>query len=253
MPLNLHVSDGDSVPFLKYNAKAGRWYVRTDSQEGDVEIINPVLAFDFANIRTGWLFYAEGMAPEKIWDASPNVISPKPLGPKAFKRGFEVMVHGQGEIGLREFSSTANNAIGAIVDMYNAVYEPGITANPGKIPVFACTGVKQITGKYGTNYSPIFKLQSWQPRSAFPFDRHGDAYEPPASTGKVWTWKECVDECTLAGISVDDAKAHLKANGVPGYNAQTAARCSELVRQLLESSKLPASFDPPPSDEDVSF
>jgi hypothetical protein len=177
MPLNLSVSDGDFTPYIKYNAKAGRWYIKPEGATEDVEITNPALAFDMANIRTGWLFYAEGSGPEKVWDPSPAQMAPKPPGPRKFKRGFEVMVYGNAmidgkKLGIREFSSTASNVIGAMLRMY-AAYEEGMVANKDKVPVFICNGVKPINGAYGVNYEPQFTLQTWVERSRIPdFEKH---------------------------------------------------------------------------------
>lgn len=179
MPLNLSVNDGDFTPYLKYNAKAGRFYAKADGGTEEVEIVNPVLAFDMANIKTGWLFYSEGAGPEKVWDPAPDQAAPKPRDPRKFKRGFEVMVYGNGiipntqqKLGLREMSSTAANVIGAILRMY-ADYEDGLKANAGCIPIFACRGVKPINGAYGTNYEPQFALEGWVPRGRIPaFDEH---------------------------------------------------------------------------------
>lgn len=174
MPLNLTVGDADFTPFMKYNAKAGRFYIRPDGATEEVEIVNPVLAFDMANIRTGWIFYAEGSGPEKVWDPSPTQMAAKPNGPRKFKRGFEVMVFGNGtiprttqKIGLREFSSTATNVITAILNMH-AAFEAGLAANKDKVPVFACEGVKPVAGSYGTNYEPLFALKGWVERSRVP-------------------------------------------------------------------------------------
>lgn len=173
MPLNLSVGDGDFVPYLKYNAKAGRFYVKPEGASEEIEIVNPVVAFDMANIRTGWLYYAEGSGPEKIWDPSPTQMAARPPGPKKFKRGFEVMVYGNTvlpggkKLGLREFSSTAGNVIGSILHMH-AAYEAGLGENAGKVPVFKCTNVKPITGAYGVNYEPQFDLISWVERVRIP-------------------------------------------------------------------------------------
>jgi len=179
MPLNLSVSDGDFTPWLKYNAKAGRFYARPEGASDDVEIVKPILAFDMQNIRTGWLFYAEGTGPEKVWDPSPSQAAPRPPGPRKFKRGFEVMVFGNStipgttqKIGLREFSSTATNVIAALLRMYEA-YETNLAANPNCVPVFACDGVKPINGAFGVNYEPLFSLKSWVPRARITaFDEH---------------------------------------------------------------------------------
>lgn len=179
MPLNLSVSEGDFTPYIKYNAKAGRFYAKAEGATEEAEIINPLLAFDMANIKTGWLFYQEGVGPQKVWDSSASQTAPRPTGPQKWKRGFEVMVMGNGiipgtnqKLGLREFSSTAGNVISAILRMYGE-YEAGLTQNPDKVPVYGCDGVKPIVGAYGTNYEPLFVLKSWVERSKVSdFDKH---------------------------------------------------------------------------------
>lgn len=187
MPLNLTINDGEFVPYLKYNAKAGRFYAKAEGVTGEIEIINPMLAFDMSRIKTGWLFYSEGSGPEKVWDASPDIAAPRPAGPKKFKRGFEVMVIGNGKIpgtqerlGLREFSSTATNVITSMLRMF-ADYEAGLAENRGKVPVYACTGVVPITGSYGVNYEPTFQLRQWVERSKVP---EFDAHAGPAQTAQ---------------------------------------------------------------------
>lgn len=193
MPLNLTVNDGDFTPYLKYNAKAGRFYVKPQGREGasDVEIERPVLAFDMANIRTGWLYYSEGSGPEKIWDPSPTQMADRPPGPRKFKRGFEVMVYGNtdipgiGRLGLREFSSTAGTVISSILQMH-MIYENGITANLRKVPIFGCTGVIAIPGAYGTNYEPAFQLKGWVERAKVPaFDEHAEVRSEPEPTTRI--------------------------------------------------------------------
>lgn len=179
MPLNLSANDAEFTPFLKYNAKAGRFFARFEGSSDDVEIVNPVLAVDMANIKTGWIYFREGSGPEKVWDPSPSQMAPKPPGPQPWKRGFEVTVIGNTviassgqKLGLRELSSTASNAITAIVRMY-AEYEAGIIANRGKVPVYACRGVKPIEGKHATNFEPQFELIGWVERfKVAAFDDH---------------------------------------------------------------------------------
>lgn len=173
MPLNLTVNEGDFTPFIKYNAKAGRWYAKFEGQASEVEIINPRLLFDMLNIRTGWLYYAEGSGPEKVWDPDAFTMAERPPGPRKFKRGFEVMVLGNdnipgaGPLGLREFSSTAGNVITPILQMYDE-YEAGVKEYPGQLPFYACTGVVPISGHYGTNYEPRFQLTGWVERAKVP-------------------------------------------------------------------------------------
>src|SRR3990170_4891449 len=156
MPLPLTTNDGEFTPYLKYNAKAGRFYARPPGGQEDIEIVNPRLAFDMAHVKTGWLFYQEGVGPEKVWDTG-GTMGPRPAGPQKWKRGFEVMVFGAdqipglGALGLREFSSTASNVIGRFLLMYED-YEKGMAANPGKVPYYACSRAIPIQGSYGTNF-----------------------------------------------------------------------------------------------------
>ena len=200
MPLNLSVSDGEITPYLKYNAKAGRFYVKPASGGEDVEVHSPRIAIDMANIRTGWIFYAEGTGPEKVWDAAPDKAAPRPPGPKKWKRGFEVMVIGNdpipgiGPMGLREWSSTANNAIAAILKMYDA-YEQGLKTNPGKVPFYNCKNVIAVQGSYGTNYEPEFVLLGWVDRAKVrAFDEHAETRPTATPTvgtnGRGDTWDE---------------------------------------------------------------
>jgi hypothetical protein len=180
MPLNLSVSDGDFTPYIKYNAKAGRWYVKPEGATEEVEVVNPALAFDMANIKTGWIYYPEGggAPPEKVWDPTLSQQAPKPPGMKKFRRGFEVMVVGAdnvpgvGVLGLREFGSTAGVVIGSILKMYD-LYEIGAKENADKVPVFRCAQVAPVDSKYGTNYEPVFSLLGWAERKKVPeLDAH---------------------------------------------------------------------------------
>lgn len=183
MPLNLG-GDNDFTPYLKYNAKAGRFYARPQGSSEDVEIDKPRIAVDMQNIRTGWIYFPEGAPPEKVWDASLTQPAPRPNNPgKKFRRGFEVMVYladnvpGFGVPGLREWMSSAANTNEAIVKMYND-YESQSAANVGKVPFFKCTGVKPINGAYGTNYEPQFVIAAWIDRTKVPaFDEAAEKRE----------------------------------------------------------------------------
>lgn len=188
MPLNLSVSDGSEfVPYLKYNAKAGRWFVK--NQDGaEVEIINPRLAFDFANIKTGWIMFSKGMGPMSFWDTN-GVMAAKPEGD--YRRGFYVKVcggdslAGVGPLGVRELCSTAGAMINAILPMYEQ-YERDAPQNAGKVPFYTCTGVQPVAGVHGTNYEPIFQLTAWVDRSRLQFDetatKQVDPFPPPGVT-----------------------------------------------------------------------
>lgn len=189
MPLNLNPSDGgDFTPFIKFNAKAGRWYVKPKDASMEIEIVSPILAFDMAHIKTGWLCFPTASAPIKKWDPSLTELADQPEG--KFKRGFEVSVFGNsqitggyGIIGLREFCSCANATVTAIINMY-AQYEMELQGNQHMVPIFRSMGVEPIPGQHGTNYEPKFDLVKWVPRENIPdFDKQRQAAPAQASSG----------------------------------------------------------------------
>jgi len=160
-----NTNGGDFDVYVKYNAKAGRWYTKGDEQGAEeYEVTNMTAIFDIENIRTGWFMFAAGVAPVKEFDPSLSQSAPKPGD--QFKRGFEIKVYSDKNLGgVREFSSTA----GAVIDAMNSVHDQwmaGKDANAGKLPVVQCTGVVPVTGKHGTNYSPTLTIVSWADRPA---------------------------------------------------------------------------------------
>ncbi len=167
MPLmsNPAGGEGSFKVYVKYNAKAGRWYTKKDEKDApEFEVTNMTGVFDMDNIRTGWFLFAAGVAPAKTYDPSLSQAAAKPG--EGFKRGFEVDVFSDKNLlGVREFSSTA----GVVIDAINAVYdqwEAGRGANPGKLPVVKCVGVHPVTNKHGTNYQPQLEIVSWVDRPA---------------------------------------------------------------------------------------
>ncbi len=176
MAMNLTIAqEGGFTPYIKYNAKAGRWFVK--GENGDVEISNPRMAVDLENGRSGWLCFPIGSAPVAVWDDAEGrrLPKPEPIGTNSFKEGFEVVVFGPDKqpllanepIGLREWSSSSNAAKEAIVTM-NVEYQNNKAANPGKVPVFQATGIEAKDGQYGTNYTPVMTLVEWIDRSKVP-------------------------------------------------------------------------------------
>lgn len=157
--------DGTFTVYVKYNAKAGRWYTKKDEPEAaEFEVTNMTAIFDIPNIRTGWFLFAAGVAPAKTFDPSLSEAAPKPGD--GFKRGFELEVFSDKNLGgKREFSSTA----GAVIESMNALYDAYMAApesKTDKLPVVKCVGVHPITGKHGTNYQPQLEIVSWADRPA---------------------------------------------------------------------------------------
>ena len=78
--MSLDIGSGSGRPYVKYNAKSGRWYVRGDNGQ-DVEIQAPTCIIDFDNIATGWFLFREGQAPDRAIDPAwaPGRRSPRPI------------------------------------------------------------------------------------------------------------------------------------------------------------------------------
>lgn len=157
--------DGQFTPYVKYNAKAGRWYTKEDKPEADeFEVTNMTAIFDMDNLRTGWFLFAAGVAPVKHMDPSLAEAAAKPGD--GFKRGFEINVFSEKNLlGLREFSSTAGAAIEAMNDLHDD-WLANKDANPGKLPVVKSSGVQPVTNKHGTNFRPVLEIVSWADRPA---------------------------------------------------------------------------------------
>ena len=162
MPLNIGGS-GIAKPYVKYNAKADKWFVRAPDG-GDQEVPRPTFLLDLKNIRTGWLRFREGQAPERVID--PTLDRPAPSPGQDFKRGFVVMAFSQKFFGgAVEFASASIHLSNAIRDVYAAYEEQsGKAENRGKVPVIACTGSEPMKDKYGTNYRPKLEIVKWVDR-----------------------------------------------------------------------------------------
>lgn len=152
---------GDFIPYIKYDARAGRWHTKMDGDELE-EVGNMTAIFDMDSLKTGWFEYFEGQAPEKTFDPSLSEAAPKP-GEKA-KRGFLLNIYSEKNIGgLREFSSTAACVIESMNTLYDE-WQAGKDANTGKMPVVKCKGVTSIKTAKSTNYAPALEIVSWADR-----------------------------------------------------------------------------------------
>ncbi len=159
-------NDGEDFKvYVKYNAKAGRWYTREDKQDAEeFEVADMTAVFDFENLKTGWFLFAPGVAPVKQLNDEMRHWAVKPS--PDFKQGFQVNVFSpQNLMGVREFCSTA----GAVIDAMNAVYDDYADAaesKAGKLPIVKCVTVKPVTSKHGTNYAPVLQIMGWVDRPA---------------------------------------------------------------------------------------
>lgn len=178
MGLNIGGS-GIIKPYVKYNAKADKWFVRSP-EGGDQEIARPTFLLDLKNIRTGWLRFREGQAPERVIDPSLDRAAPSPG--EDFKRGFVVTAFSPKFFGgAVEFSSASIHLSNAVRELYAAFEEHGGKAeNRGKVPVVACSGSEPMKDKYGTNYRPRLEIVKWVDRPAELAD------ESPVDDADLW-------------------------------------------------------------------
>jgi hypothetical protein len=179
MGLGLPSGGGDFTPYVKYNAKAGRWYTK-DDDGNEIEVTNMIAIFDFANIKTGWLSFNPGVAPEFRFDSAPGSSDAQSPGDN-YKRGFVVNVFSQKNLGgVRELAANSGAMNTAVNDVYDA-YEAAPERAQGMLPVVKCVRVDPVTSKHGTNYHPVLEVIKWAPRPP-EFDE-----TPTNGTGSVAT------------------------------------------------------------------
>lgn len=145
---------GDIKPYVKYNAKAGKWM-----SSDEVEIKEPTFVADLENVEKAWMYYREGQAPDviKFPDVNANVERPS----ENHKLGLIINLFSDKSFGgAVEFSSNSSIVCGAISDLYEQ-YLDGENENKGKLPVVSCKDTEAVKGQYGTNYKPIFKIEKW--------------------------------------------------------------------------------------------
>jgi hypothetical protein len=151
---------GDFTIYVKYNAKAGRWYTKGDAPDSpEYEVTDMSAVMDFTRLQTGWFLFEPGVAPDKCIDADLGQVGTKPS--ERHKRGFQLLVFSSKNLGgVREFGSTA----GVVIDAMNLLHDAYMAAperEQGKLPVVRCTGVQPVTSKHGTNYQPIMTIAAW--------------------------------------------------------------------------------------------
>ena len=190
MGLNIVSSGGDFDPYVKYNAKSGRWYFKDGDAETEVQ--NPTFVPDFEGIKTGWLLFLEGQAPDKVMDANLSTPAPKPSD--QHKRGFELRLFSNDSFkGIVELSATSMHLCNAINALYEQ-YEEGKASNENKLPVVKYTGSTPSKDKFGTNYKPNFEIEKWVDRPA-EFDGAGSVGgETPAPVVAVQAPASSVSE-----------------------------------------------------------
>lgn len=186
----------DRMPFIGYNAKAGRVYRHDRENTGDGwvttkhEITMEFQAImDLENIETGWLNFPSGAAPSF---ALARIGEPKPARPSPqHKEGLRVVMKlsqacADGKPAIRELTGNAKTLVRGFDDLHNQ-YLAGKDANPGMLPVVKLKKVVEIESEYKvdgkltkqSNFQPVFEIIKWLPR---PEDL---IYKPTASAATI--------------------------------------------------------------------
>lgn len=177
---------GDFTPYVKYNAKAGRWYCKKDGEEAEVQ--NPVFVADFANVKKAWMYFMEGQAPDVVY--FPDLVAQVEKPGNDHKLGLSLSLFSNDAFGgVVKMETCSSIACGALSDLYD-LYEKAAESGKGQLPVVAVKGSEPIKGQFGTNYKPVFEIVKWVDRPA-EFDGGSAPAEsapsapPPAATSTV--------------------------------------------------------------------
>lgn len=170
MSLGLNLEAGGAfTPYVKYDARAGRWFRAKNKEKGetlDVDITQGFSAvFDLANLQVGWMAFPKGAAPQ-------YTMQPLSMGLPATKPSDQ---HKQGCLmtmalpaslggGVYEVASTAKAYLSAIDELHTA-FEAAPEAKAGKLPVVTMTGTEivETQSANGTtrNYKPKLVIAQW--------------------------------------------------------------------------------------------
>jgi hypothetical protein len=161
------MNGGDQKPLIKYNAKAAKWHV-------DDKVIDKITVLvDFENGESGWVKFAEGVAPDFRMVSMASLVAgsqypPMPSdvdskGKPMFRRGFRLMVKisdqlAAGKPQIREWASGSLATVRA-VDQLHTQWLAG--RQDGKVCVVTTDGYKESPGQYGSNYEPILRIVKW--------------------------------------------------------------------------------------------
>lgn len=179
MGLGLNYSSGgggDIIPFVKYDARAGRFFRRDRTQDtsgnytsNDVDITKDFKAvIDMENVEVGFMKFGNGSAPEFVLVKLGNPMPPKPAG-EGVKQGARLMMKLHQSCGgdIREIAGNAAAFLKG-VDELHTTYEQQKGANAGKLPIVTLKTTIPITSgsgqKKSTNYQPVFEIVGWAAR-----------------------------------------------------------------------------------------
>lgn len=161
---------GDFLPYIGFNAKADKWFINVNKEKVQLKG-NIAFVADFANIKTGWFLFQDGLAPNIVFDAS---LSEKAAQPSAkHKRGVQINFFMKGEhAGVYTFSTVAGNVLKPLSELHDKYLEE-IKTNPNNLPVIIVGDSVEVKSSFknpdgtngsATNYMPSFKIEKFVAR-----------------------------------------------------------------------------------------
>jgi hypothetical protein len=165
----------DIVPYVKYDARAGRLF-RNDHTERDGTYSNAAVditsnfraVMDLENIEVGYIHFAAGSAPAYLLVKFGADLPDRPVDGK-WKQGVRVMLKLDPGCGgdIREISSNSQAFLKGFDELHTS-YEVEKMKSPGKLPVVVLRTTQPVTtgagDKKSTNYQPVFEITGWLPR-----------------------------------------------------------------------------------------
>jgi hypothetical protein len=180
---------GDRLPVLKYDARAGRFFLMDrvenagvwETVQTELPIATATFAMDFGSVEVGWFLFPKGAAPMMVTVPYGQPLPPQPSAvgtttdertgkerPNNFKMGFRCKVAGKALAGtvngtVRELAANAGVTIEGLNDLHTA-FESAPEAAAGKIPVVKVAQVIPTKSGQSTNYKPVFQIVAWADR-----------------------------------------------------------------------------------------
>lgn len=172
--MTLNLSNGDFVPHIRWMAQTASWQKSTEDGREDIELKHAV--FDLANIQTGWGIFAEGQAPEWIFDPTLAKKAPRPPDGREWKRGFKLNVYSKSALdGVREFATTATGACMGILALYEQYEAQREAYGFSNVPVVQFDGATRKRVGKGNTAIPNFQIIKWIDRPAeLPLEAEAD-------------------------------------------------------------------------------
>lgn len=168
---------GEFVSYVKYDARAGRFFRNDRTEQNGVYSNNAVditgtfkAVMDLENLEVGYILFAAGNAPSYLLSRLGEPMAQKPADGK-WKQGMRVMMKLAATCGgdIRETTSNASAFLKGFDELHTQ-YEAEKGKNPGKLPVVILRTTQPITSgsgeKKSTNYQPVFEISGWAPRPA---------------------------------------------------------------------------------------